>query len=153
MKIYRSHDGLFLGVCMGLEESLGIPARYSRLVLIILAIIFKAWIILAIYLLAAILMPIRSEDDWKIQDNFETLSRDAKRWSRREYDEIREMLRRSKSSSEKTASEEYYEEETEPEPEKKAPKAKTTAKPSAKSSSKPPRKSAAKSDKKEAEET
>lgn len=127
MKIYRSHDGLFFGVCMGLEESLGIPAKYSRLVLIILAIIFRAWIILTLYLLAAILMPIRSENDWKIQDNFETLSRDAKRWSRREYDDIREMLRRS--SSEKAASEEYYEEE--PEPEKKAPKAKTTAKPSA----------------------
>lgn len=94
MKVHRSHDGLFLGVCKGIEESLGIPARYIRLAFIILAILFKAWIILALYLLAAILMPVPSTEEWKIQDNFETLSRDARRWSRREYEEIREMLRR-----------------------------------------------------------
>lgn len=151
MKINRSHDGLFLGVCMGLEESLGIPARYSRLLFIILAIIFKAWIILALYLLAAILMPIRSQDDWKIQDNFETLSKDAKRWSRREYDEIKEMLRRS--SSEQTASEEYYEEELEPKPEEKAPKAKTSAKSSSKTPRKSAEKTAVKPDKKETEKS
>ncbi|MBF9015308.1 MULTISPECIES: PspC domain-containing protein [unclassified Oceanispirochaeta] len=158
MKIYRSHDGLFLGVCKGLEESLGIPARYSRLIFIILAIIFKAWIILAIYLLAAILMPIRSGEDWKIQDNFETLSRDARRWSRKEYDDIREMLRRSESSSAESDIKDPDEKETEPEAEPKTPpraspkKAKTTAKTTAKSSSKTTSKSTKKVDKDESGE-
>ncbi|MDC7231824.1 MAG: PspC domain-containing protein [Spirochaetales bacterium] len=95
MKIYRSHEGLFLGVCQGMEESLGIPARYTRFLLIILAIIFKAWIILAIYLLAALLLPIPSTEEWKIQDNFETLGRDARTWSRREWEEIRVLMRRA----------------------------------------------------------
>lgn len=154
MKIYRSHDGLFLGVCKGLEESLGIPARYSRLIFIILAIIFKAWIILAIYLLAAILMPIRSGVDWKIQDNFETLSRDARRWSRKEYNDIREMLRRSESNSAESDIKDPDEKETEPEAETKTPPRESPKKPktAAKSSSKTTSKSTKKVDKEESEE-
>lgn len=137
MKIYRSHNGLFLGVCRGLEESLGIPARYSRLVFIVLAIIFRAWIILGLYLLAAILMPVRSGENWRFQDNFEILSRDARQWSRKEYNEIKEMLRRASNSGTKYDFEEKTGEETSPQkPEPAAEATDETAEPSSKRSPK-----------------
>ena len=105
-KICRSEQGAFLGVCRGIEESLGIRARYIRAFLILLALLFNPWIVTGIYLLAALLMPLPGESEWRIQNNFEKLSRDAGEWSRREYNDFKEMMRgfrkADKSSESKT---------------------------------------------------
>ncbi len=51
-------------------------------------------------------MPLPGESEWRIQNNFEKLSRDAGEWSRREYNEFKEMMRgfrkADKSSESKT---------------------------------------------------
>ncbi|MDA3958140.1 PspC domain-containing protein [Oceanispirochaeta sp.] len=96
MEIHRSHNGLFLGVCDGLAESLGIPAKYFRLLFIITALLFRTWFVLAFYLLAALLMPVENNEEWKIQENFESLSRDAKLKAQEEYQELMETIRKNR---------------------------------------------------------
>ncbi len=100
-RVYRSEDGVFLGVCRGLEEALGIKARYWRMILIGAALLLNPWVILGAYLLAALLMPSSPDGEWRIRENLDNLGRDARRWSSREYREFTGMmnsLRRTKDS-------------------------------------------------------
>jgi len=98
MKIHRSHDGMILGVCKGMEESLGIPAKYFRIGLIICAVLFKAWLVLALYLAAALFMPLPGSAEWRFQDNFDSLGRDARSRGRREYRDFLRTMRKSRNS-------------------------------------------------------
>jgi len=93
MKINRSHNGMILGVCKGLEESLGIQAKYFRIILILCALFFRAWFILALYLAAALLMPTPRSEGWNFQHNFENLRKDARQKAREEYREFVQTLR------------------------------------------------------------
>ena len=106
MKFYRSHKGLVLGVCEGLAETSGIPAKYIRITFIAAALIFRAWIILALYLLCALLLPAAESKDWKIQDNFDSLGNDARRKAAQEYRELSEMVKKFRNPEAHSTSEE-----------------------------------------------
>ena len=94
MKVHRSHDGMILGVCRGLEESIGLPAKYTRILLVLSALLFRAWFILALYLAAALFMPLSGKDGWNIQRNFEDLGQDARKKAEDEYREMMESLKK-----------------------------------------------------------
>jgi len=98
MKVHRSQNGMIFGVCRGLEESLGIPAKYIRIGLIIAAVLFRAWFVLALYLAAALLLPVSGSDGWKFQDNFESLGKEAGERGRREYREFMQSMKSSRKS-------------------------------------------------------
>ena len=91
MKVYRSRHGQVFGVCKGIEESTGFPARYTRGILILAAILFRGWYVLAAYILAALFMPVKSRTDNRgFRENFEDLRSDAINMAEKEY---REFLR------------------------------------------------------------
>ncbi len=89
MKVYRSRDGQVFGVCKGVEESTGFPARYTRIILILAAVLFRGWYVLAAYILAALFMPVKSPSaDRGFRENFEDLRNDAVNMAEKEYREF-----------------------------------------------------------------
>ncbi len=98
MKIYRSRKGRIFGVCKGLEESLGFPAKYSRVILVVLAVLFNGWYILGAYLLTSLLMPLESrEKPSTFRENFEVLRKDAFRFTEKELRDLRRYTSKEES--------------------------------------------------------
>ncbi|WP_320130508.1 PspC domain-containing protein [uncultured Sphaerochaeta sp.] len=58
-KLYREHNGIFLGVFQGLANWSGLPVWALRIIGIIVFFSIGFWKIGVLYLLAAILMPSR----------------------------------------------------------------------------------------------
>ncbi|AEV29833.1 putative stress-responsive transcriptional regulator [Sphaerochaeta pleomorpha str. Grapes] len=58
-KLYREHDGMFLGVFQGLANWSGLPAWALRIIGLILLFSVGFFKVAALYLLAAVLMPPR----------------------------------------------------------------------------------------------
>ena len=93
MKVYRSRRGWICGVCKGVEESMGWPAKYTRILLILAAVVFRPWYVLAAYGLAALLLPVKQPGESEnrgFKENFEDLRDDVRKTASREY---REFLR------------------------------------------------------------
>jgi phage shock protein C len=87
MKIYRSREGKLLGVCQGLAEATDYSVRYIRIYTVILALFLQVWV-LAAYILAALLLPVKRPDDYEskgFKENFEDLRDDAEQLVKREY--------------------------------------------------------------------
>ena len=59
--LYRSRNGLILGVCRGIADSFDLSAFWIRAILIVVFIFTGFWPIIGIYILAALLM--KSEPD------------------------------------------------------------------------------------------
>jgi phage shock protein C len=58
---FRDRRGLFLGVLKGLGRHLGIAPWILRLIVVALAALTSFWIVLAVYLAAAVFMPTRPD--------------------------------------------------------------------------------------------
>jgi len=94
MKLYRSRQGAFLGVCQGLADWTGYPERYFRLILIIAAFFAHWWAALA-YLAGAVLLPLKRPEGYEpegFKENMEDLRDDARGFLRREYEEFRKAF-------------------------------------------------------------
>jgi phage shock protein C len=69
--LYRSRNGILLGVCKGLADYLGFSVHGVRAILIICLILSGFWPIMGLYFLAALIMkpepaiPVMSEPDRK----------------------------------------------------------------------------------------
>ena len=108
MKVYRSRNGIVLGVCSGLEEATGIPAKYFRILLILTAVIFRGWIVLTAYLIAAVLLPLRRPEGYEgrgFRENFEDLREDIRMKAGEEYREFMHHMSRSSTSDRDNGSE------------------------------------------------
>lgn len=91
MKIYRSRRGMFLGVCQGLADLVDIPVKYIR-VLTVVAALFTLGGTVVVYLLAALLMPVKKPEGYEkegFRENMEDLKDDAVHFVRREFDDLR----------------------------------------------------------------
>ena len=66
-KLYRSKNGMFLGVCRGIAEWKDFPVGTVRLVFLVLLFFAKGFPIIAIYLILALILPVNSgqKDDEK----------------------------------------------------------------------------------------
>ena len=94
MKLYRSRDGIFLGVCQGLADRTGFKAKYFRAGFIVAAI-FLRWWVLPIYLGMAIFMPVRRSDSHVsagFRDNFEDIRDDAAEFAKKEYQDLKNSM-------------------------------------------------------------
>lgn len=108
MKLFRSRDGILLGVCQGLAEWSGYPVRYFRLAIILTAF-FVDWWVFIIYLGLAILMPVRRPsgyDSDRFKETFSDLGDDARDFAKREYKNFKDATgsrQRGESKTEKGA--------------------------------------------------
>jgi len=94
MKLYRSREGILLGVCQGLADRTGYPVRYFRIAAVILAVLTRGWAVIA-YILAAILLPSRyrgadSSDGFRA--NCENFRDDAEDLIKKEYRTFKESI-------------------------------------------------------------
>nr|WP_319777102.1 PspC domain-containing protein [uncultured Sphaerochaeta sp.] len=95
MKLYRSKQGKVLGVCQGLADRTGYPVKYFR-ILFIAAAFFTLWWTLALYIAAALLLPVKRPEGYEPEGFGETLNDlkdDFLDFIGREYREFREAGR------------------------------------------------------------
>ena len=89
--LYRSRNGIILGVCKGLADYFGFTVVWVRVILIICLILSGLWPIIGLYFLAALIMkpepetPVMSEAD-KRRSAIERL--------KRRYEKMERSLRR-----------------------------------------------------------
>jgi phage shock protein C len=74
--LYRSRDGLLLGVCRGIAEYFDFSVFWTRTIVLILLFLSGFWPITALYFIAALLMkpepvvPIQSDDQQEFYDSY-----------------------------------------------------------------------------------
>jgi phage shock protein C len=98
--LYRSRDGVFLGVCQGIADYYDLSVFWVRLGLIIVFLLSGFWPVIGIYIVAALLMkprpvrPIESEDEQEFYDSYVHSPRSAAQRLRRKYENLERRIRR-----------------------------------------------------------
>lgn len=89
-RLYRSRDGLLLGVCKGLARYFNFRVLWIRLILIFLFIVSGFWPIVILYFIASLIMkpepvrPIETQEEQEFYDNYvDSRHRTIQRLSRR----------------------------------------------------------------------
>ncbi len=92
MKIYRSREGKILGVCQGISDYTGFEVKYIRIAAVIAAVFTVGWVVAA-YLLAALLIPVKRPEGYEskgFKENFEDFREDAEDFVKKEYNDLKE---------------------------------------------------------------
>lgn len=98
--IYRSRDGVLLGVCKGLADHYDLSVFWIRLGLIIVFLLSGFWPVIGIYLVAALLMkprpvkPIETAEEQEFYDSYVNSPRSAAQRLRRKYENLERRIRR-----------------------------------------------------------
>lgn len=98
--MYRSRDGVLLGVCKGIAEFYDLSLFWIRTILVLLFIFTGFWPVGIIYLAAALLMkpkpviPLESEDDREFYDSYTRSRKAAATRLKRRYDNLERRIRR-----------------------------------------------------------
>jgi phage shock protein C len=98
--LYRSRNGILLGVCRGIAEYFDFSVFWTRAVAVILFFLSGFWPIAAIYFIAALLMkpepvvPIRTEDEQEFYDSYIHSRKGATDRLKRRYDNLERRIRR-----------------------------------------------------------
>jgi phage shock protein C len=97
--IYRSRDGVFLGVCKGIAEYFDFSVFWVRMVLIIVFIFSGFWPVIGVYLVAAFFMkpkpvkPIESEEEQEFYDSYVHSPKTAAQRLRKKFEELERRIR------------------------------------------------------------
>ncbi len=76
MKLYRSKDGLFMGVCQGVANQFDISVFWLRLLVLFLALSTGFWPVFLVYVFIGLLLktePLYSESDLYQQNQLQEL--------------------------------------------------------------------------------
>ncbi len=98
--MYRSRDGVLLGVCKGIAEFYDLSLFWIRAILVLLFIFTGFWPVGIIYLAAALLMkpkpviPLETEDDREFYDSYTRSRKAAATRLKRRYDNLERRIRR-----------------------------------------------------------
>ncbi len=98
--LYRSRNGIILGVCKGMAEYFDFSVFWIRTLTVIVLIISGLWPIMGLYFLAALLMkpkpviPIHSDDEQEFYDSYTHSRRAAAHRVKRRYESLESRLRR-----------------------------------------------------------
>ncbi len=99
-RIYRSRDGIFLGVCKGLADHYNLPLFWVRLAFVAMLLLSGFWPVLIIYIAAALLMkpkpvrPIENEDEQEFYDSYVRSPHGAAQRLKRKYENLERRIRR-----------------------------------------------------------
>ena len=98
--LYRSRDGVVLGVCKGLAEYFDFSVFWIRAICVSLLLLSGIWPILGIYILASLLMkpqpirPIESEAEQEFYDTYVYSRKRAAQRLKRRYADLDRRIRR-----------------------------------------------------------
>ena len=98
--IYRSRDGIILGVCRGFAEHFDISVFWLRFIAVVLFIFTGFWPIVFIYIVAGLIMkpepiiPLSSDDESEFYETYTTSSSMGLKRLKREFDDIDRRIRR-----------------------------------------------------------
>jgi phage shock protein C len=97
--IYRSRNGVFLGVCKGIAEYFDFSVFWVRMLLVIVFIFSGFWPVIGVYLVAAFFMkpkpvkPIESEEEREFYDSYVHSPKTAAQRLRKKYEELERRIR------------------------------------------------------------
>ena len=98
--MYRSRDGVILGVCRGISDYFDFSIFWIRAIAVILLIFTGLWPTVVLYFLAALLMkpepviPIQSEDHQEFYDSYVHSPRGASDRIKRRYQRLEKRIQR-----------------------------------------------------------
>jgi phage shock protein C len=98
--LYRSRDGLLLGVCRGIAEYFDFSVFWTRTIVLTLLFLSGFWPIMALYFIAALLMkpepvvPIQSDDQQEFYDSYISSRKGAIDRLKRRYDSLEGRVQR-----------------------------------------------------------
>lgn len=98
--LYRSRDGVFLGVCKGIADYFDFSVFWVRLGFVIIFLLSGFWPVIGIYVVASLLMkpkpvrPIENEDEQEFYDSYVHSPRSAAQRLRRKYENLERRIRR-----------------------------------------------------------
>ena len=98
--IYRSRNGIILGVCKGLAEHFDFSVFWTRIIAIILLIVAGFLPAIGLYLLAALLMkpepviPIKNSAEKEFYDSYTTSMQGAVQRLKRRYEKLQRRIQR-----------------------------------------------------------
>ena len=98
--IYRSRDGVFLGVCQGIAEHFDFSVFWVRMAMVIAFILTGFWPVIGIYLVAAFFMkpkpvrPIKSDEEHEFYDSYVHSPRNAAQRLRNKFANLEKRIRR-----------------------------------------------------------
>jgi phage shock protein C len=98
--LYRSRDGILLGVCRGIAEYFDFSVFWTRVIVLVLLFFTGFWPIMALYFVAALLMkpepvvPIQSNDQQEFYDSYIYSRKGAIDRLKRRYDNLERRIRR-----------------------------------------------------------
>ena len=98
--VYRSRNGIILGVCRGIAEYFDFSIFWVRAIALILLFITGFWPITGLYFIAALLMkpepvvPIQTEEEQEFYDSYTHSSRGAVDRLKRRYDNLEHRIQR-----------------------------------------------------------
>ncbi|UCF83194.1 MAG: envelope stress response membrane protein PspC [Desulfobacteraceae bacterium] len=98
--LYRSRNGIILGVCRGIAEYFDFSVFWARTIVVILFLFSGFWPIMALYFIAALLMkpepviPIQTEDQQEFYDSYVYSRKGATDRLKRRYDNLDRRIQR-----------------------------------------------------------
>ena len=98
--LYRSRNGIILGVCRGVAEYFDFSVFWARTIAFILFLFSGFWPIAALYFIAALLMkpepviPIQTEDQQEFYDSYVYSRKGATDRLKRRYDNLDRRIQR-----------------------------------------------------------
>ena len=98
--LYRSRNGIILGVCRGVAEYFDFSVFWARTIVFILFLFSGFWPIAVLYFIAALLMkpeqviPIQTEDQQEFYDSYVYSRKGATDRLKRRYDKLDRRIQR-----------------------------------------------------------
>jgi phage shock protein C len=102
--IYRSRNGLILGVCRGVADYFDISAFWVRAVMVIIFLLSGFWPVIGVYLVAALLMkaePVSSfanDDEREFYDSYAHSPQSAAQRLKKKFHDLERRIRRMEDS-------------------------------------------------------
>ena len=98
--LYRSRNGIIMGVCRGLAEYFNFSVFWVRIIFLVLLIFTGFWPVGALYLVAALVMkpepviPIHTEAEQEFYDSYTHSREQAAQRLKRKYESLKRRIQR-----------------------------------------------------------
>jgi len=98
--IYRSRDGVFLGVCRGVAEHFDFSVFWVRMGIVFIFMLSGFWPVIGIYLVAAFFMkpepvrPIETAEEYEFYDSYVHSPRSAAQRLKSKFEKLDRRIRR-----------------------------------------------------------
>ena len=103
--LYRSREGVILGVCKGIADYFDFSVFWTRIIAVLFLFITGLWPVMGIYFIAALLMkpnpviPIHTDDEKEFYDSYTHSRKAAAHRIKRRYDNLERRLQRLEHST------------------------------------------------------